>query len=76
MDLDARDLLNRMRAIDCWAQALERVQIVYPQAHAQTMLDHQLPGKAPTNADIAEVVDDGAENIPKRRASGGGRKGA
>ena len=34
------------------------------------MLFGQLPGEAPTDADITEIVDDGAENIPVQRLHG------
>jgi len=50
--------------IDLRTEALERAQIIHPQAHRQRMLGHQLPGQAPGHADVTEVIDHGAENVP------------
>lgn len=36
------------------------------------MFRDQLPRQSPANADVAEVVDDGAEDVPAKRSGCGG----
>ena len=54
-----------------WAQWLERGQVVDPQTDSRAVLVRQLSRKPPTDADVTEIVDDVAEDIP---AAQGGRQ--
>ncbi len=61
---DTGKLLQVQRWIDCRINVVETDQIVHPQAHPQTMLGSQLASQSPRDADIAEIVDNGAEDVP------------
>ena len=70
-DLDARQFLDRRRWVGRRTERPESVWIVDPQTDAQAVLSDELARQAPAHADVAEVVDDGAENVPLRGAGHG-----
>jgi uracil-DNA glycosylase family 4 len=43
---------------------MQRAQVVDPQAHGDLVLVRQLASEAPADANVAEVVDDAAEDVP------------
>jgi hypothetical protein len=63
-DFDALRGLFGLVGADFRAQRPERRQIVDPQADGQALLARQLPRQTPAHADVAEIVDDVAENVP------------
>ncbi len=42
-------------------EAFRRRDVIHPERHADAVFVSQLPRKTPADADIAEIVDDGAE---------------
>jgi len=51
----------------------QRARIVHPQPHALPALG-QVAGQPPAHADVAEVVDDAAEDVPQQRWDGRRRR--
>jgi hypothetical protein len=47
------------------AQASERRQIIDPQANINIVLGHQLARQTKCHADVAKVIHNRAENIPR-----------
>ena len=66
-DVDAVQLLLRQCRLQAGGDAGKAGQIVHPQAHREAVLVRQLPRQAPGDADVAVVVDHGAENVPALR---------
>jgi hypothetical protein len=63
-NLHAVQSLGVAFGVDLRTDAAEGGQVVHPQSHRDAMLARQLPGQTPGHADVAVVVDDGAENVP------------
>ena len=64
LDLDLLELLHVVGGIDLGAQLREHGEVVEPEAHALAVLARDLAREPPRHADVAEVVDDTAEDVP------------
>ncbi len=62
--VDAGHALRGARRIHAGGHARERAEIVDRQRDVKTVLGDELPREAPADADVAEVVDDLAEDLP------------
>ncbi|ERJ34221.1 hypothetical protein L810_3318 [Burkholderia sp. AU4i] len=79
-DHDRVDRLPTRVGIDARQQARERAQVVDKQANLPAVLVRELAREAPADADVAEIVDHGAEEVAgdrfARRGGQGGSGGA
>ena len=71
-NLNTQNGLLRIAGGDFRAQMLKNREIVDPQADREVVLGSQLPRQPPAHADVAEVVDDVAEDVPAKGGGGGG----
>src|SRR5690606_2518636 len=62
-----RPVLQGDMRMPCPGKTPGQRHIIHPQADIETVLICQLTGQAPTDADIAKVINDLAENIPAER---------
>ncbi|EDT42722.1 hypothetical protein BamMEX5DRAFT_1539 [Burkholderia ambifaria MEX-5] len=69
-DHDAVDRLPARVGVDSRQQPRERVQVVDEEAHLPAVFVRELAGEAPAHADVAEVVDHGAEEVACDRIVG------
>ncbi|GAB5099450.1 hypothetical protein YK56LOC_51670 [Caballeronia sp. HLA56] len=69
-DDDARRFLPRERDIDFRAQCVENLEIIDQQPHTPAVLAAQLAREPPAHADVAEIVDDRAEDVASELAVG------
>jgi len=63
LDHDARGALPVERGIDGGAERMKGLEVIDEQAHLPTMLSRELAREPPADADVAEVIDDRAENV-------------
>ena len=63
LDDDARRFLPRERRIDVAAERVEGLEIVDEKPHFPAVLGRELAREPPADTDVAEVVDDLAENV-------------
>ena len=71
LDRDAHRILTRKRHVDLGAERMEDLQIVDEKTHAPAVLRAQLPRETPAHANVAEVVDDCAEDVAGEFRIGG-----
>jgi hypothetical protein len=62
--LDALDGLQVVGRVDLGAQLVQHREVVQPQPHALAVLGCHLARKPPRDADVAEIVDHAAEDVP------------
>jgi hypothetical protein len=65
LDHHARRALAVERGIDRGAERMKGLEVVDEQPHLPVVLARQLAREPPADADIAEIVDDSAENIAR-----------
>lgn len=77
LDIDAIDPLTVLCGVERRADAGEASQIVHPEPHLHlTLLRREraflfeLAGESPGDADVTEVVDDAAEDVPVEGGEG------
>ena len=66
-DFDRIDDLQLPCGINAAAEAVEAGKVVHPQADRLSPFRRQLARHTPTHADIAEIIDDRAEDVPGAR---------
>lgn len=63
-DFHTRVPLNIMGQVKVGVHHFQAAQVIHPQANQQIVLVDKLPGQSPAHADVAEIINDPAEDVP------------